>query len=481
MLPRVGARFAGPPRTTTLLASALCNFHRFDYEAMVRDVRAAEAAGRHEPTGVAVEVLTASLRMGYARALDPAALTRAARQVLQIVDPISPYQVPAVERYRAIATTNLGSGLLMDGDLTAARVTLEEGEKSCGRWGLDLSELTARGHLALLAALHGRLGNARQRAEAARSTADQHGWAPEPQASAHMIALALVALDGGRPEEAERLIDLGTRGTNPALASRIMFAALAVEAAVARNDLPLATRRTGTLTELTSRRGTLPPMLAGWVGIVLAEQLLARRQHDTARTVLSRVPETGYTRARRDVTLARCLLAQEDPTAALRLLNASLPAPSAYLTAAVDARVVAAIAAVRLRQDARALDLLTDAVDLAADGGIIRPFVAAGEPIRPLLDRHRTLVGRHADFTAALRHAMPHHTSATSVADGQVLTDRERAILPFLATHLKSTEIAAELFLSVNTVKSHQQAIYRKLGVTSRRAAVDRGRELGLI
>ncbi|MCG7635443.1 LuxR C-terminal-related transcriptional regulator [Gordonia McavH-238-E] len=45
----------------------------------------------------------------------------------------------------------------------------------------------------------------------------------------------------------------------------------------------------------------------------------------------------------------------------------------------------------------------------------------------------------------------------------------------------KAAEIAADLFVSVNTVKTHQQAIYRKLGVSSRRDAVDRARERNLL
>jgi len=56
------------------------------------------------------------------------------------------------------------------------------------------------------------------------------------------------------------------------------------------------------------------------------------------------------------------------------------------------------------------------------------------------------------------------------------LTEREQAVLAYLPTMLKSAEIASEMFVSVNTVKTHQRAIYRKLGVGNRRDAVDQAR-----
>ena len=61
------------------------------------------------------------------------------------------------------------------------------------------------------------------------------------------------------------------------------------------------------------------------------------------------------------------------------------------------------------------------------------------------------------------------------------LTQRELTILRFLATSMSTSEIADELCLSVNTVKTHLAAIYRKLPAGRRREAVVRARELELI
>jgi LuxR family maltose regulon positive regulatory protein len=61
------------------------------------------------------------------------------------------------------------------------------------------------------------------------------------------------------------------------------------------------------------------------------------------------------------------------------------------------------------------------------------------------------------------------------------LTDRERSVLTYLASSMTAAEIADELYVSVNTVKTHLGAIYRKLSAGGRREAVRRARELELL
>lgn len=63
----------------------------------------------------------------------------------------------------------------------------------------------------------------------------------------------------------------------------------------------------------------------------------------------------------------------------------------------------------------------------------------------------------------------------------EALTERETAVLRFLPTKLSQREIGSELFVSANTVKTHCAAVYRKLGVGDRKAAVQRARDLGLL
>jgi LuxR family maltose regulon positive regulatory protein len=64
---------------------------------------------------------------------------------------------------------------------------------------------------------------------------------------------------------------------------------------------------------------------------------------------------------------------------------------------------------------------------------------------------------------------------------GQPLTPREAAVLRLLPTQLSLREIAAELYVSHNTVKSHSRALYRKLDVSTREEAVQTARGSGLL
>ena len=70
---------------------------------------------------------------------------------------------------------------------------------------------------------------------------------------------------------------------------------------------------------------------------------------------------------------------------------------------------------------------------------------------------------------------------SSSVSGASALTAAELRLLPLLSTHLSLPEIAQELFLSRNTIKSQANSIYRKLGVSSRSQAVSRSRALGLL
>ena len=61
------------------------------------------------------------------------------------------------------------------------------------------------------------------------------------------------------------------------------------------------------------------------------------------------------------------------------------------------------------------------------------------------------------------------------------LSDRELDVLRLLASDLDGPDIARQLVVSLNTVRTHTKHIYTKLGVNNRRAAVSTARQLGLL
>ena len=87
----------------------------------------------------------------------------------------------------------------------------------------------------------------------------------------------------------------------------------------------------------------------------------------------------------------------------------------------------------------------------------------------------------HARHAGDPGHRIEAGAAATIPPAGQALTGAELRLLPLLSANLSFPEIAGELSLSRNTIKSQAVSIYRKLGVSSRNQAVARSRELGLL
>jgi len=155
--------------------------------------------------------------------------------------------------------------------------------------------------------------------------------------------------------------------------------------------------------------------------------------------------------------------------------------------------------ALRAQGDAtQALVALERALTLAEPSGYIRIFVDEGEPLRPLIaDFTRSVqIERQAhgesrrliEYTHKLLAAFPQVTpvakSAVSIQQSAMiepLSERELDVLRLLPSELSTTEMANELVISVNTLRTHLKSIYDKLGAHSRYEAVARAREWGLL
>ena len=156
-------------------------------------------------------------------------------------------------------------------------------------------------------------------------------------------------------------------------------------------------------------------------------------------------------------------------------------APAVHVRGRVTTAVLDALLAAAAGHEHRATDHLENALATAAPWTLRRPFLAEAGPLRPLLERRIETGTAVPGFALELLE----RTSDESPADTEArrtfidpLTERERTVLRYLASTLSNAEIAAELYVSVTTVKTHQRALYRKLGAAGRRDAVQRARLL---
>jgi LuxR family maltose regulon positive regulatory protein len=184
--------------------------------------------------------------------------------------------------------------------------------------------------------------------------------------------------------------------------------------------------------------------------------------------------------AERQVAMARDLVERRRFPQVVELLRhfAETRDQHVHLRTRVEAMTLLAIAADAAGDQDVAAHAVRAAIDLATPADLRAPFLTHASLFGSVLDRYAwQLVGesRYAvDLGDDLRRDEP-------PAFLEPLTDREHAVLDYLPTMMSNAEIAQQLLVSVNTVKTHLKAVYRKLGVDRRRDAVIRARQLELL
>ena len=214
---------------------------------------------------------------------------------------------------------------------------------------------------------------------------------------------------------------------------------------------------------------------------------------------LSDHDELCYLQEFKHITLARVLLAQyksrraeHSPLDAMRLLQRLLQAAEAggRTGSVIEILVLQALAHQMQGDVPAALAPLERALTLAEPEGYVRLFVDEGEPMAELLERMRPTgrgPGAYIDrlLAACGRSAGPqpslHPSSFIPHPLPEPLSQRELDVLRLLGTDLSGPDIARELMVSLNTLRTHTKNIYDKLGVNNRRAAVLRSGELKLL
>ena len=205
---------------------------------------------------------------------------------------------------------------------------------------------------------------------------------------------------------------------------------------------------------------------------------------------LSVEDDLSYLREFEHITLARVLLARYAAERAERSIQEATRLLERLLRAAEEGQrtgsVIEILVLQALTHQARedipaALASLRRAVMLAEPEGYVRIFADEGPPMASLL-RAAAKQGTARNYVRRLLAAVNKTEDGMPASQGLIepLSERELDVLRLLGTDLGGPEIARELVVSLNTVRTHTKNIYAKLGVNNRRAAVRRARELDL-
>ena len=434
-------------------------------------------AGRDPGHRLAVEAALAAFEAAAVVRVsgDMPGLVAATTDVLELLRPARLDQLPTMLELRAFALADKGVGLLWTGTLDQADQYLWAGMSAARSSGVQLVEVNARGYLGLLAYLQGSLGEAAEQAAAAAEMARRMRMESAPQAAMAHLVVALVEIERNRPAEAQAAMRRALHSEMvPYEAITAMLATLVRVQLLLAGDDPAAARA---LLE-TARAERPPTLIAPRLDRMLrvTESELALALHEPLRVIaLFRTAEPDL-RPAEQVCLGRAHLALGDHAAAEELLTRAGNSPD--MVAAVTAWIALALLAEAQGHVSRSVDAMSRAGTLARRNGIRRPF-RRFDPARiaALTGRQRWL--EEDDYTGPLGFETPAHTEAAALAEP--LSERELDVLRFLPTVLTANEIAASLGISVNTVKAHMRAIYRKLGAARRREAVVRARQQGLL
>ncbi|HTB58582.1 MAG TPA: LuxR C-terminal-related transcriptional regulator, partial [Polyangia bacterium] len=378
-----------------------------------------------------------------------------------------------------------GAVELWSGDFDQAADTLRSAIAPASAPGETYERSDCLGYLALAEALRGRLSHAIELADQAAGAAENHASGLAEFASpAATIALARVHLERNELRQAHsqlRLADGALRTAPDKLLGAIAYL-IAARCQLAEGNTKAAADMLG-----HARQGWSPPRwLEHRLMLVQSRVCAAAGDIKSAVEAAERAgPQSALDAA---VTLAQAWLAAGDTKAAERALAAGVacpdepPEPVRLEEWLVDARLGYGVGdGVRGRRS------LERALRLGKPERLRLAFAMERTWIHPVLRRDPELAHAYQDLleprqmTASKIPAPrpdPDHPAPIIV---EPLSDREREVLRLLSAMLSTAEIGTEMYISVNTVKTHLRSIYRKLSAARRGEAVRRARELNLI
>jgi LuxR family maltose regulon positive regulatory protein len=336
-------------------------------------------------------------------------------------------------------------------------------------------------YLALLEALGGRLHRAERFARDAAA-----GWADESPSEADAspvvaVARAWVHLDRYEIEDAREWADRARDQSTGTADARFVEPLAAV-----LHSCLLRVRREYAKAAAVLQSFVVDKDLPRWV----REQVVTEAVH----TSLARGDSSEVTALLDGLEDGTGWDARWRATAALLDRSAAVPVPMEALGSrevspvmAVESGIVRACRQLEDGEVPTAVGELAKALDLGAPETLRLPFLDAPLQARRLLRTHPDL-REHAEWLSLT--APPARTRSGARGSArqeepaplvQDLSEREKEVLVYLSEMLSTTEIAATMFISVNTVRTHIRSILRKLAATRRNQAVRRARDLGII
>jgi LuxR family maltose regulon positive regulatory protein len=441
------------------------------------------AAGQ---TPAQVRLLLAVVRLLAARQRgNPAAVAAQARRLRALAELPGTAQAGLSEELRALALVSLGTVEFWAARFEEAERHLEEGAalaRRIERPFLEFSSLVYRAGIELFRSFPRAAELSGQAIELAR----QQGWSDDPAACYAYGIRADVLIWQGRHQEADAWMQRVDRTIRPEAEPVVALAVYHV-----RGRLELARGRDAEALAAFAAAGRLTRHLtpghpqATATRAWLLHTLVHLGETERAERVLGRLDESGREAGELRIASAALLLARHDPRAASAVLAPVLDgsAPVGWRSWLVPAFQLEAMARNALGDPGTAGRALERALDLAEPDGRLLWFLLYPEP--SLLEDRARQGTAHAALVAEILDLLAGKAHTTLPAGPQPLLEplskSEIRVLRYLPTHLSAPEIAAELSVSVSTVKTHLRNLYAKLGAHQRTAAVERARALGLL
>jgi len=474
--PELALLFANRELTQGSLDSAAAYLSLADrYASELRDDRK-----RRFEVVLAVTRLTLARRRG-----DIADVLEKVRALLAPMDAETLSDVGLSNEVRAVALMNLGIAELWAYRRDEAARHLEQGLELAQRIGRAYVEVGCLSHLAALDAW-GSFAQVRQRCAEAIAIADAHGWSTDPVLCVALAMMGLMDVAQGRFEAAQVWLDRADATVRadlePATALLIQRVRGMLHVGQGRLDRALAAFR---LAERLQAMLLTPHPLMAQMREWLVLMLLRLGRPGEARVVLDDFsdPEREWGEAR--TAQAAVCLAEGNARAAAEMLPDVLDGTVRVLHAGslVEALLVHAMECDRLGDTRGAEHDVERALEIAEPDAQVFPFVLI-QPV-DLLQRHPRHSTAHAALLADVLDVLAGSPLQARSNDplplSEPLSESELRVLGYLPSNLSAPEIAAELFVSTSTVKTHMRQIYAKFDVHKRTDAVGRARDLGLL